>query len=52
MKGVHNDVEIAGTIFSVPTEQFFTERSSRLIRYFEKIIVRENRKKKITLRNS
>lgn len=48
----HNDVEIAGTTFSVPTEKFFTERSSRLIRYFEKIIVRDLGTKKIPLRNS
>lgn len=37
----HNDVPIAGTNYTVPNEQFFSERGARLRHYFEKIVDRE-----------
>ena len=45
----HKNVLIAGTVFQVPTEQFFNERASRLRRYFEKIINRDLDSKKVML---
>ena len=49
LKHYHVDVPIAGSVFMVPTEQFFNERGSRLRQYFEKIIVRDFDSKKIIL---
>lgn len=37
----HKDVSIAGSMFKVPTEQFFYERGSKLRTYFEKIVDRD-----------
>ena len=45
----HKDVPIAGSMFEVPTEQFFNERGSRLRTYFEKIIARDLDDKKVKI---
>lgn len=49
LNNYHTDVPIAGSVFMVPTEQFFNERASRLRQYFEKIIDRDFNSKKIIL---
>lgn len=45
----HTNVSIAGSVFKVPTEQFFNERASKLRHYFEKILDRDFDSKKIML---
>ena len=45
----HKNVYIAGKTFEVPTEQFFSERSSRLRKFFEKIASRDFNSKRVIL---
>lgn len=45
----HNDVLIAGTNYTVPNEQFFSERGAKLRHYFEKILDRDLDTQKINV---
>ena len=49
LSSYHTTVSIAGEDFEVPTEQFFTERASRLRTYFEKIVARDFSAKTVAL---
>ena len=52
LESYHTKVSIAGQDFKVPTEQFFNERSAKLIYYFEKILVRNLDTKKVKIQFS
>lgn len=49
LQSYHNNVSIAGTNYMVPKEQFFTQRGSRLIHYFEKIVNRSLDSNKVAI---